>query len=208
MNVLFRLWQRLSGSKEYREAFVQAQAKRSIPLQIRVLLKQRNWAQAKLAQEAKLTQGVISRAQDPDYGNLTINTLVRIAAGFDVAFVGRFVPFSELGRWYTDLSEQAMEVPSFENDTGFIERMPTASALPAYGQGIGNVAVGEHRVYSVQATDLGIHRMSPQQVVPAAPINPQVGPSPDEDRYGVFRSTPCPQRMRSMNPSTPKREVA
>ena len=211
MNALFKIWQKLRESKDYREAFVQAQAKRAIPLQIRVLLKQRNWSQARLAQEAKLTQGAISRAQDPDYGNLTINTLVRIAAGFDVAFVGRFVPFSDLGRWYTDLSEQTMEVPSFEDDTGFIERMPAASALPAYCQSVGNVGAGQHRAYTMQATGLGIRRISLQQMAGvgvAAPINPGVRTNPGEDRYEAFHSAPLQGRTKAMNPPTPKREVA
>jgi transcriptional regulator with XRE-family HTH domain len=109
-----------------------------IPLQIRVLRKQREWSQAQLAQESKLTQGVISRAEDPEYGNLTVNTLVKIGAGFDCAFVGRFVPFSELGRWYTNIeNERVLEVDSFNADQGFVERkapvmtMTSASMTPS-----------------------------------------------------------------------------
>ena len=117
MNVLSNLWQKLNCSKRYRESFPAAVVKRMLPLQIRVLRKQRGWSQAQLAQESKLTQGVISRAEDPDYGNLTVNTLVRIGAGFDCAFVGRFVPFSELAKWYVDTSDEKMlEVPSFADD--------------------------------------------------------------------------------------------
>lgn len=113
------LWGKLSRSKEYRESFATSFAKRMIPLQIRVLRKQRGpeWSQARLAKESKLTQGVISRAEDPDYGNLTVNTLARIAAGFDCAFIGRFISFSDLAKWYSDLSdEKTLEVPSFETD--------------------------------------------------------------------------------------------
>jgi transcriptional regulator with XRE-family HTH domain len=104
-----------------------------IPLQVRVLRKQRDWTQAHLAGESKLTQGVISRAEDPEYGNLTVNTLVRIGAGFDCAFVGRFVPFSELGRWYVALeNEKALEVPTFGDDHGVIDRIDVGKAtLPA-----------------------------------------------------------------------------
>jgi transcriptional regulator with XRE-family HTH domain len=121
MNALSNLWQRLDRSKRYRESFPAAVVKRMVPLQIRVLRKQRGWSQAQLAQESKLTQGVISRAEDPDYGNLTINTLVRIGAGFDCAFVGRFVPFSELAKWYVGMTdEKSLEVPSFADDRGFI----------------------------------------------------------------------------------------
>jgi transcriptional regulator with XRE-family HTH domain len=92
-----------------------------------VLRTQRDWPQSKLAEKSGLTQGVISRAEDPEYGNLTVNTLVRIAGGFDCAFVGRFVPFSDLARWYEDLeNEEALEVPSFDEE---IETPKTHSEL-------------------------------------------------------------------------------
>jgi transcriptional regulator with XRE-family HTH domain len=123
MNTLSNLWTKLSRSKRYRDAFTASVAKRMIPLQIRVLMKQRGWSQARLAKESNLTQGVISRAQDPEYGNLTVNTLVKIAGGFDCAYVGRFVPFSELAVWYTALGHEAsLQVPSFAEDYGFMER--------------------------------------------------------------------------------------
>ena len=131
MSALSSLWEKLSRSKEYRESFAASVAKRIIPLQIRILRKQRGpeWSQARLAKESKLTQGVVSRAEDPDYGNLTLNTLVRIAAGFDCAFIGRFAPFSEVGMWYTKLSdERSLEVPSFEEES-FEEEL--AKATPA-----------------------------------------------------------------------------
>jgi transcriptional regulator with XRE-family HTH domain len=79
-------------------------------------MKQKDFSQERLAFESDLTQGVISRAANPDYGNLTLNTIIRIAAGLDVAFVGKFVPFSELGKWFTTLSEEAVSVKSFEEE--------------------------------------------------------------------------------------------
>lgn len=140
MNALSRLWEKLGRSKKYREGFAASVVKRMIPLQIRVLRKQRDWSQARLANESKLTQGVISRAEDPDYGNLTVNTLVRIGAGFDCAFIGRFVPFSDLARWYTDLgNEKSLEVASFDTDTGFIEKKPLALAT-SYGSYLHNIS--------------------------------------------------------------------
>src|SRR5438552_2501278 len=84
---------KLASSKEYREAFVASFLKRYIPFQIRAIRKKRRISQPALAEASKITQGVISRAEDPDYGNLTLNTVLRIAAGFDLAFVGKFVRF-------------------------------------------------------------------------------------------------------------------
>jgi transcriptional regulator with XRE-family HTH domain len=110
------LWRQLAESKKFREEFNALQMKRGVAFQIRALLKKRRWTQGKLADCANLTQGVVSRAQDPDYGNLTINTINRLAAGFDVAFIGRFVPFTELVDWFENLSEEAGEVRSFEKE--------------------------------------------------------------------------------------------
>ena len=69
-----------------------------------------------LARLAGVSHGVISRAEDSDYGNLTFNTVLRIAAGLDVAFVGRLVPFAELARWFDNLSEKSVQVPTFDEE--------------------------------------------------------------------------------------------
>jgi transcriptional regulator with XRE-family HTH domain len=113
-------WKKL-GRKKYREEFAAAQVKQSIPLQIRKLLKQHGMSQETLAEKAGLTQGVVSRAANPDYGNLTLNTLIRIAAGFDIAFIGKFVPFTELDRWFADLSEESLRVKTYPEENKEIE---------------------------------------------------------------------------------------
>jgi transcriptional regulator with XRE-family HTH domain len=124
------LWAKLRNRK-YRAEFVAAQVKRGIPFQIQTLMKQKEFSQEKLAAESGLTQGVISRAANPDYGNLTLNTIIKIAAGLDVAFVGKFVPFSELGKWFTTLSEEAVRVKSFEEED---EEMSKALGLGSVQQ--------------------------------------------------------------------------
>jgi transcriptional regulator with XRE-family HTH domain len=108
------VWPKLKRSKRYREEFVAQHAKQAIPFQISALLKHFKLTQAELASRAGLTQGVVSRAADPSYGNLTLNTLVRIAAGFDVAFVGRFVPFTELAKWFDRIYSEEFKVESFD----------------------------------------------------------------------------------------------
>jgi hypothetical protein len=143
VNGLSRIWEKLR-EKAYRDAFVASQLKRGLPTQIRVMLKDREWNQSDLAERAGLKQGVISRAADPDYGNLTINTILKIASGFDVAYVGRFVPFSDLAKWYTDLSESALSVPDFSHDVGFVDRKGPVSqtATPiSYTRPTGNISV-------------------------------------------------------------------
>lgn len=110
------LWRKLR-ERAYRRHFVSASIKRGVPFQLRAMLKARGWSQGELAQRAELTQGAVSRALNPDYGNLSINTLVRLAAGFDVACVVTFVPFSDIARRVDELSEdQAGAVPAFTDE--------------------------------------------------------------------------------------------
>jgi len=113
------LWQKFAHSKRYRSAFARQQFKKLVPLQVQMLRKQRGWTQEELAERSGLTQGVISRAEDHQYGNLTVNTILTIAEGFDVAFVGRFVPFSELESWYLKLSQETTHAPSFDEENEF-----------------------------------------------------------------------------------------
>lgn len=115
MSTFEELWAKFAESKKYREEFVAAQVKRGIPFQIRALLKRQHLSQDELAERAGLSQGVVSRAANLNYGNLTLNTIIRVAAGFDVAFVGKFVPFSELGRWFCELSED-VKIPTFDEE--------------------------------------------------------------------------------------------
>lgn len=122
MSTFKELWLKLTKSKKYREEFVASQVKRGIPFQIRTLMKQKEFSQERLATLSGLTQGVVSRAANPNYGNLTLNTVIRIAAGFDVAFIGRFVPFSELGGWFTNLSEESGKIPTFEEENRAMEQ--------------------------------------------------------------------------------------
>lgn len=115
------LWGKLAASKEYRDAFASMQVKRAIPAQIRALMHQKEISQQDLADASALTQGVISRAANPNYGNLALNTIIKIAAGLDLAFIGEFVPFSRLCEWTLNWSDDKLGmVPSFENEAASI----------------------------------------------------------------------------------------
>jgi transcriptional regulator with XRE-family HTH domain len=119
-----KLWIKLRN-RAYRNAFVAAQLKRGIPFQLRVMRKKLGLSQADVARLAGVSQGVISRAEDSDYGNLTFNNVLRIAAGLDVAFVGRLVPFSDLARWFDNLSEESVQVSTFDEEDQRLEGLGT-----------------------------------------------------------------------------------
>jgi transcriptional regulator with XRE-family HTH domain len=105
-----KLVAKLENSKAYRDAYVVEHVKTSVPLQIHHLRAMREFTQAELAEKAKTTQAVISRLEDPNYGNLTLNSLLKIAKALDIALLVRFVPFSRLLTECEDLSPQALSV--------------------------------------------------------------------------------------------------
>lgn len=116
-------------NKEFRDAYGAEHVKTSVPLQIRTLRDSREWTQARLAQEAGTTQTVISRLEDPNYGNLSINSLLKLASAFDVALLVKFVPFSRLLREFRDVSPESVAAASFENDTNVLEEWGTAESI-------------------------------------------------------------------------------
>jgi len=115
MNADSKTWQKLRN-KRYRDAFVAVQLKTGIPFQIGAMRKKLGWSQEKLAAMAGVTQGVISRAENPNYGNLTFNTVLKIFAGFDTAFVGWAVPFSKLVDRFESLTEESVQVATFAEE--------------------------------------------------------------------------------------------
>lgn len=115
MTTSSEFWQKLSSGRDYRKEIVSSLLKRGTAMQIQGMMKEKGWTQAQLAEHAGLTQGVISRASNPAYGNLTFNTVIEIASGFDVAFIGKFVPFTELAEWVERLPHGiSFEIPDFD----------------------------------------------------------------------------------------------
>lgn len=113
------LWERFAESKEYRQNFVEAFVKKSIPSQIRAWMKKQGIAtQQELAKRSGITQGVVSRAANPKYGDLTLNTIINIGSGFDCVFVGRYVTYSEFCKMVIEdsFAEDADTMLSFEEE--------------------------------------------------------------------------------------------
>ena len=107
--------------KRYRDANVVNHVKTSLPIQARLIREQHGWTQAQIAKRATTTQTVISRLEDPNYGNLTLNSLFKLASAFDMALLVKIVPFSRLLEEFADVSPQALSVKTFPEEISKLE---------------------------------------------------------------------------------------
>jgi transcriptional regulator with XRE-family HTH domain len=119
------------GDKGYRDAFVEANIRNAIAFQIRALRKKRGWSQGELAAKCGKAQNVISRLEDPNYGRYTLQTLLSLAGTFDVALSVRFVSYGELLSQLKNVSDEALAVPSFDEETNADDDPETTSIYDA-----------------------------------------------------------------------------
>jgi transcriptional regulator with XRE-family HTH domain len=102
--------------KEYRDLFVAEQIYSRLPLKMQMLREQRELTQKQFGEKAGMAQAWVSKIEDPNYGKLTISTLLKVASAHDVALIVDFVPFSKLLRDTINLSPKSFEVSSFDKD--------------------------------------------------------------------------------------------
>jgi transcriptional regulator with XRE-family HTH domain len=100
-----KLVPRLSN-REYRHAYMMEGVKSWIARQVRALREQRGWSQGDLARESGKRQSAISRIEDPDYGQLTLQTLFDLAQAFDIPLL---VQFAEWPDWLNRMEDVATE---------------------------------------------------------------------------------------------------
>lgn len=115
---LLRSWM----DREYRVEFTRERVRSSIALQIRALREQRNqMTQAQLGEAIGMAQTWISKLEDPEYGKMSVATLLRLAEAFDTDLEIKFRPYSRSLDELTKQDTNYFIVPSFEEELPSLE---------------------------------------------------------------------------------------
>jgi DNA-binding XRE family transcriptional regulator len=101
---------------EYRCAFMRSTIDEGLAWQIRVNREQRGLSQKALALLMGTRQSAISRLEDSELANPTIETLLKVAAAFDCALIVRFASYSELWSQVGDLSSERLYAAPFGSE--------------------------------------------------------------------------------------------
>jgi transcriptional regulator with XRE-family HTH domain len=118
------------NDKAYRNAFVAEQIFSRLPLKIRCLREEQGMTQRKLGDVAGMAQTWVSKLEDPNYGKLTISTLLKLASALDVGLQIDFVPYSKILGDAVRLTGAAFSVPRFRDDAGFTTTNATVFSGP------------------------------------------------------------------------------
>ena len=101
---------------EYRRQFVDERVRSSMALQIRALRDQRHISQKELGDAIGMAQTWVSKLENPDYGKMSVSTLLRLAHEFDTDLEIKFRPFSTTIDRLPKQSDDYFLVPSFKDE--------------------------------------------------------------------------------------------
>jgi transcriptional regulator with XRE-family HTH domain len=132
---LGQVWKSYS-SKEYRDASVRANIVSGIAAQIYRMRERAGISQNDLAAKCGMKQTRISLLENGSTENPTIDTLARVASAFDVALIVRYVPFSELAKWSTSITEQKLSPTEYGRDSLTTVPISDASAIISFESAI------------------------------------------------------------------------
>lgn len=102
--------QEMRQSAEYRDGIVENEVKLWLSFQLRQMRNDKGWTQKDLAKRLGTSANVISRLEHPDYGKVTLATLLKIASAFECGLVVKFAGLQEFMDAYQDVRPEAMKI--------------------------------------------------------------------------------------------------
>ncbi len=125
---------------KYREAYIRASININLPSQIRALRLRQEMTQGELAKKSNMLQPRISAIEKPGAIKFNIETLIRLAAAFEVGLIVKFVPISEMVNWENKFSQDEFNVVTFARDgempsvesqaiSGYYSSVPSTPAI-------------------------------------------------------------------------------
>ena len=108
-------------NKQYRHAYLKEHIRVGIASQIRILRNKSNISQSQLAEIVGTKQSVISRLEDPDYGTVNLNTLLKIAEAFDVSLLVKFASFGKFINESQDISPKSLAVSNYTEESAYLK---------------------------------------------------------------------------------------
>lgn len=113
MNTYFPRLEDEFSDREFRDTYVDRRVRRLIAYQLRALREDRGFSQQQVAELLGMKQSAVSRLENPEYGRVSVSTLLKAAAAYDVALIVRFVTHAEFSEQTSDLSPLALVVKSY-----------------------------------------------------------------------------------------------
>jgi len=152
-------------NKEYRDAFVTEQIFSRLPLKIRNIREEQELTQRQLGVLAGMAQTWVSKLEDPNYGKLTISTLLKLASAFDVGLHVDFVPFSKVLDVAIRLRSVSFSVPNFAKDKGFAYVLGEREPEQAFASGIDTSQEAIMETSAANVVDIRVARTAPLYAV-------------------------------------------
>jgi transcriptional regulator with XRE-family HTH domain len=187
MSVISKRFADELAEKEMRSAYLSAQTRTKLVNQIRTLRNQRGWSQGDFAKILGKPQSNVSRLENREYGNFSLNTLFELANAFDCGLIVEFTAYEEFLLRTYNLAQSHLVVPSFSR-----------AALDPLCQNV------TYCVVSTTPAPLGVFGGSsafdqtPPFKLPGGgtPVTPQAGfqtvPTADNTGYGPFVGAAMP----------------
>lgn len=173
--------------KSYRDAYVRSHLIQGLAFQIREMRISRGLTQSELARRLELGgQSAVARLEDPSYGRMSLQTLLKVAAFFDVAFLARMIPYSRFLGEIRDISPRALIADSFEQEdaAGAIENAPEFHLLP-------KIQTSSSTTFIIKSVSSAAHLGTSSSNASALPAHRRYGTLPSAtETINVFALSP------------------